>query len=53
MRNPNLDSNVGDIILIEIGNPGKQNVINTIPKLEKLDFIKCVEPNYIMYPADN
>ena len=45
--------NFGDIISIEIGNIGKQNVVDAIRKLEKLDFIKCAEPNYIMYPADD
>ena len=38
-----------DILAIEIGNPGKQNVINAIRKLEKLGFVQYAGPNYIAY----
>jgi hypothetical protein len=49
MKYPNYG--FGDIIKIEIGNPGKQNVIDAIKNLEKLDFIKYAGPNYFAYPA--
>jgi hypothetical protein len=49
MRYPVNNNDWNDIIGIEIGNPGKQNVVNAIRKLEKLDFIKHAGPNHYMY----
>jgi hypothetical protein len=48
---PLTNDDFNDILEIGIGNPGKQNVINAIKNLEKLDFIKYAGPNYIMYLA--
>ena len=44
-------SNWRDIWCIEIGNPGKQNVINAIRELEKLPFIEYAGPNHFGYPG--
>lgn len=39
--------NYHDILAIEIGNPGKQNVVNAIRELEKLDFVMSAGPDYM------
>ena len=39
-------------IAITIGNRGKQNVIDTIRELEKLDFVYHASPVIIYWPAD-
>jgi len=48
----NLDSATWrDIISIEIGNPGKQNVINAIRRLENFDFVMAAGPNHFHSPG--
>lgn len=35
------------IIYLKLKNPGKENVLSAIKKLEKLDWVESAEPNYI------
>lgn len=56
LMNPNAGVNnkdFHDIISIEIGNPGKQNVIDAIRELEKLEFVMSAEPNYLYQCVDD
>ena len=40
------------IVSLEIESKGKQNVLDIIKKIEKLDFVESAEPNYLFYPDE-